>query len=195
METINDIVREMRKKADLLSIAGEGDDLFELADRVEAAWEYTRKHSMYCTAHNCKLREIVESVTDCNQHETVDLESRCIYGAAKDAEPVGNAAKMRKALKEAKRTLCRWQADLPVLAWVEVETALCKIESALSAPPRNCDRFADELDAQLAFLNEVWLIFVTKDAMLERDKFENWTEEMKSRYAKWLFAEAKGDAK
>ena len=73
---------------------------------------------------------------------------------------------------------------------------LAKIaDAARAATPRNCDLFADELDAQIEFLNSVWLISVTKDTMLERDKFENWTEEMKSRYATWLYEEAKGDVK
>lgn len=61
---------------------------------------------------------------------------------------------------------------------------------ALARPIRNCDRFLDELDAQLAFLNEVWLISVDRETMLERDKFENWTNEMRSRYARWLMAPA-----
>lgn len=47
--------------------------------------------------------------------------------------------KLREALKVAKRTLCRWQADLPSSAWVEVETALRKIESALAEPLKNCE--------------------------------------------------------
>lgn len=59
---------------------------------------------------------------------------------------------------------------------------------------RNCDRFVDELDAQLAFLNEVWLISVSKETMLERDKFEEWTEEMKTGYARWLMETAKEKA-
>ena len=59
-------------------------------------------------------------------------------------------------------------------------------KASLATTPRNCDRFTDETDAQIAFLNEVWLISVTKETALERDKFENWTDEMRSRYAKWL---------
>lgn len=64
---------------------------------------------------------------------------------------------------------------------------------ALPTSPRNCDRFGDELDAQLAFLNEEWLISVDKDSMLEKDKFENWTDEMRSAYAKWLMTKTEGD--
>lgn len=64
------------------------------------------------------------------------------------------------------------------------------ISHALFGPARNCDRFDDELDAQLEFLNEVWLISVDRDTMLERDKIDNWTREMCLRYAKWLMAPA-----
>lgn len=64
------------------------------------------------------------------------------------------------------------------------------VRKALSAHARNCDRFADELDAQLAFLNEVWLISVGREEMLERDKYENWTDEMRTRYSRWLLAPA-----
>ena len=63
-------------------------------------------------------------------------------------------------------------------------------KAALSSPPRNCDVGAEETDAQIAFLNEVWLISVTKETALERDRFDNWTDEMRSRYAKWLLAPA-----
>lgn len=63
--------------------------------------------------------------------------------------------------------------------------------TASPKPARNCDRFSSGDAAQIAFLNEVWLISVTKETMLERDKFENWTDERKTLYAKWLFAPAK----
>lgn len=71
------------------------------------------------------------------------------------------------------------------------ECETCRMaRMALARPIRNCDRFGDELDAQLAFLNEEWLISVDRETMLERDKFENWTNEMRSRYARWLMAPA-----
>lgn len=60
------------------------------------------------------------------------------------------------------------------------------VYDALHSKVFNCDRFNDALDAQIEFLNEVWLISVDRESMLERDKFENWTPEMKSRYAEWL---------
>lgn len=63
-----------------------------------------------------------------------------------------------------------------------------KAKEALDTPVRNCDRFTSEDKAQVAFLNEVWLISV-KD--LSQDPFDGWTEQMKERYAKWLMEPAK----
>ena len=66
------------------------------------------------------------------------------------------------------------------------DTLECEVIDAnkiLDLPLRNCDRFGDEVDAQATFLNEVWLISVTN---LKDDPFDEWTPEMKARYAKWL---------
>ena len=104
----------------------------------------------------------------------------------------GNQMKIREALE-----FVAHMDDYPYTTY-DVLVAVQKARDALAEPPRNCDRFADELDAQLAFLNEVWLISVDRETMLERDKFENWTDEMRSRYAKWLLApaaEQKGEVK
>ena len=76
----------------------------------------------------------------------------------------------------------------------ELVDCINKGAAALAAPARNCDRFDDELDAQLEFLNEVWLISVDRDTMLERDRIDNWTREMCLGYAKWLMAKAEGSA-
>lgn len=110
----------------------------------------------------------------------------------------GNAAAMREALEKIRheygwgrigcRTCVSSEADVERVSDLFEK----QIDAALAAPARNCDRFADELDAQLAFLNDVWLISVDKNTMLEKDKFENWTEQMKTRYGRWLFATAEG---
>ncbi len=117
----------------------------------------------------------------------------------KDPLRVGNIAAIREALEAVVKVGYphNFHREAPHIRWYcnEMAKAIKKCFAALSAPARNCDRFADELDAQIEFLNEVWLIPVDKYTMLERDKFENWTEEMKSRYANWLLAEAKGGAK
>lgn len=113
----------------------------------------------------------------------------------------GNAAAMRAAVAEVVRQMTNEITDLshvPSSAGTVMALTWYRglLKKAIEKPSRNCDRFADELDAQLAFLNEVWLISVDHDTMLERDKYENWTDEMKARYGRWLLApasEKKGD--
>ena len=124
-----------------------------------------------------------------------DAASSCIYALCRMLEDIGNAAAMREALDDVMHLLPHMLQYMRV-HWEDANAGgyYKKIESgvkaALSAPPRNCDRFANEIDAQIAFLNEVWLISVTRQSILERDKFENWTDEMKTRYAAWLTATA-----
>lgn len=109
------------------------------------------------------------------------------------------SSKMRETLEYAVKQLCNatesnvYGDDVVYLVGC-MRTVANKCKEALSAPLRNCDRFADSLDAQIGFLNEVWQVYVTKETMRERDEFENWTDEMKSIYAKWLLKEAKGGA-
>ena len=61
---------------------------------------------------------------------------------------------------------------------------LDRIEGILKAKLRNVERFSTEEEAQVAFLNEEQLISCdsTKD-----DPFDEWTDEMKCKYSKWLF--------
>ena len=116
-----------------------------------------------------------QSVTDCNHLETIDLDSRCVYGAVKDAEPSGNSAKMREALEKCANYLnvgdaglCKGECD----AMREV------MQEALSAPPRNCDIYATIGEAL--------------DAFYEYQKARQF-QPMK--FYRWLFAEAKGEGK
>lgn len=106
----------------------------------------------------------------------------------------GNIAAMREALVLSRERIVETKGYYDADADKEdYETLLAAIDAVLAAPDRNCDRFGDELDAQLAFMNEEWLISVDRDSMLEKDRFENWTDEMKSAYARWLMATVKGD--
>ena len=93
----------------------------------------------------------------------------------KERRKHGNVAAMREAL---------------IMALNLGNALIGVVKAAFTEPPRNCDRFVDELDAQLAFLNEVWLISVDRETVTERDKFENWSDEMKTRYGRWLLAHA-----
>lgn len=166
-------------------------ELASFANRIEEAWEIKLIAEKAKAAAEGYVQGR-QSVTDCNQPKDVPTTEK--------SSQVGHAAMMREALEFAVKQLIAAIEDdslggnILYLAGC-MRTVANKCKSALSAPARNCDRFADELDAQIEFLNDIWIISVTKDTMLERDKFENWTEEMKSIYAKWLFAEAKGEAK
>lgn len=114
-----------------------------------------------------------------------------MYSIEKNGEhetAVGNAAAMREALVSVRNWCINKLGGASIQ--VRVEGLLSIVEDALSEPARNCDRFSDELDAQLAFLNEVWLISVDRETMLARDKYENWSDEMRTMYGKWLFAPA-----
>lgn len=95
---------------------------------------------------------------------------------------------MRKASERLSMLVGNWIDHLPPVVRQEASDLLEELDATLSAPARNCDGFVDELDAQLAFLNEVWLISVSRKTMLEQDKYENWTDEMRESYGRWLLA-------
>ena len=96
-----------------------------------------------------------------------------------------NTAAMREAME-----FVAHMDDFPYTTY-DVLVAIQKARAALSATPRNCDRFFEETESMIAFLNEVWLISV-KD--LKECPFYEWTPLMKERYAKWLM-EKEGGAK
>lgn len=59
--------------------------------------------------------------------------------AAAQRETTRNAAAMREALERATRMLSAWRRDMPYRAWSEIDETIDKCNTALSAPPRNCD--------------------------------------------------------
>lgn len=166
-----------------------------MADRLDAAWKRERD-AITAEKEHFRLYGLAE-------HNKV---------LALKSSPVGSAAPMREALEDFSRTMynealynCTEKAMIG--KYDNTQLSLCKscvargcecwqmtlareAKTALAAPARNCDRFGSEIDAQIVFLNEVWLISVDESTMLERDRFENWTDEMRSAYAKWLLAPA-----
>lgn len=171
-KTLADIVAELRDDdidhADLICFREDGSiDMTELAGRIEAAW----KRQMSQSWHHREMEELI---------------LRHGKEIAKLKDQTGNAAAIYNALKTIHDKVNSLNEECGVDP-VEIRDIA---RAALSKPVRNCDRFADELDAQLAFLNEVWLISVDRETMLERDKYENWTDEMRTRYGRWLLAPA-----
>ena len=91
---------------------------------------------------------------------------------------MGDAARMREALKKAQTVLSREIVFYGTLKSDDAYEASKAVTSALSAPPRNCDRFSNANEALEAFETE------TGETMIE--------------FIRWLFAvfaEAKGGVK
>lgn len=136
METLEDILREMREFADTESQSIGRDVLRRriqhFADRIEAARKRER-------------------------------EATC-----QESLQVGNAAKMREALKAVYE--CAKDGVLTIR-----ESAFEKVVSALAEPPRNCDLYETE--------NETLKVF-----------HATYPISTYYLYVKWLFAEAKGGA-
>lgn len=108
-----------------------------------------------------------------------DLADR-IEAAAKrerDTAAPGNAAAMREALEHAREAV-----RYAVAARAFPERLNAEIDSALSAPARNCDLFAHLYDARQAFYREHAGILPENEADIERA------------FCDWLFAPAEGGA-
>ena len=95
-----------------------------------------------------------------------------------ESSQVGNAAKMREALEQAKRVLhCAIVAD--ILKGEDARKAFNAVTAALSSPPRNCDVMPDAHEA-LAAIHE------------DRCYVNNPIDERRLT-VEWLFDEAKGE--
>lgn len=104
--------------------------------------------------------------------EDIGRESTC-----EESSQVGNAAAMREALLEASIALS--SATHHHLTEDDAKDCLAVIESALSAPPRNCDVLSDKQEA-LAAIHE------------DRGYVNNPIDERRLT-VEWLFDEAKGE--
>lgn len=170
-ETIADIVAWLRRPR-------EGENAYltlwrdEIADRIEAAEKRERDAGAEAAKICGEIGEMIgreevckQSVTNCNRF--------------------GNAAMMRDALENiaeyAKAAACHTE-DAHLLGYLN-QIAMWA-EDALSAPPRNCDKYLTPKDAMLAHLDEVY-----EGEKVEFGDYE-WCE-----FIKWLYAEAKEESK
>ena len=115
------------------------------------------------------IADRIEAVTKCNHPEPVTNR----HGL--------NAAKMREALRAIRDEMFKDSGMGPCTKLHTIIDTLT--QAALSAPPRNCDRFDNEEDA---FNN--WSTTIGKNY-----KFGQGGYGMAWAFTKWLFAEAKGD--
>ena len=194
-ETVADIVREMRIgdlcAGDTTSARPEyiNDFLASYADRIEAAWkreqEATTEKSLV-VGNAATVRGIAQGMLNTSMQ---DITAEVVYGWASrladaceqtvtDCNQLGNAAAMREALKEIRARLVYLYGRIDGTFYPPALKQVYEIAStALSAPPRNCDRFSNANDALRAFEND------------ENAKSSYWGMDG------WLFAEAKGETK
>jgi hypothetical protein len=154
-ETVPDIVRWLRSKPVVFGFR----ETNALADRIEAAWKRDAAiHAMTCEA-NERLREHLEIAIENNKRI------------------VGNAAAMIEALKAvvAVGYPHNFQREAPHIRGYcyDITKAIGKCFAALSAPPRNCDRFMSIEQAWTAYSSECGRIISIWDGY-EAGRFEEW---------------------
>ena len=149
--------------------------------------KYERLHECFWDkrAVQCVIRQMLDERDDLSSIDSVsanrmDFFANQLIGAASDGKSVGNAAKMRNAL-ECIDSIAKY---LEAGTIRDVQHAYRNIQDrvriALSAPPRNCDRFKTE--------DEAW------DYYMNNGRVNNGNF-CSTNYVKWLFAEAKGEKK
>lgn len=172
METINDIVHEMR----LGMIPKHRHDrelLLNYADRLEAAHKRDIEDATAST-----VKEAAQSASE-------------VYEPHIQSKTVGNAAKTREALLKllsiADHLLTRYA--LPKLAAIEILELKQIAGVALSAPARNCDVMSLESARKLWFAKEI-IPRLNGDLPLGKEvPFEEWFVSQQEK------EEAKGEAK
>ena len=206
METIDDIVKEMRGNAEhnhaLVEVAKY---LNEIADRIEAAHKRESESGAEKMRENLgevmhkkytaqKIREIEAIVASgdigpmtrenvalmlkqaAEMLDRLDEDIGC-ESTCEESSQVRNVAKMREALLEASIALS--SATHHHLTEDDAKDCLAVIESALSFPSRNCDVLSDKQEA-LAAIHE------------DRCYVNNPIDERRLT-VEWLFDEAKGE--
>lgn len=184
METINDIVRDVRKKgkynkenSDIDWTTEEvGDLMLSLADRFETA------------------AKALEADRDNWRRQALDEDARA-NATHKDSLVVGDMATMRDALESVNKIYD--MVSKPCIVIEEVRQACQKARAVLiSTTPRNCDVYETKAERQSAFINwynETFDLKGSKYAIDTCDLKHN-IDDILHEYIEWLFAEAKGEA-
>lgn len=165
METINDIVREMRK--DMPRVVDSKIILRNYADRIEAAWQAERER----VAEDVRIMGVAIKMTGCE--------------SVANCNDLGNTSKMREALKQCvefmSSAICDqiFHSDVIYLTGC-MQHCIDAMKDALSAPVRNCDRFSDGVDAR-----DAWIDWEA------RNGGDPWQGRPKRNFFDWLFDEAK----
>ena len=184
-EPLSAILAEMR--ADEIETEDGVVRLDDYADRIEAAVgrERNRQYEPKC---NWSIKDALALANTLANHGlrdgNADAASSCIYSLCRILSAPGNAAAMRAALEKAHNNIKKARE---FIAWQTREDELLmeaqqEIKTALSAPARNCGRFATAEEARdavkAAFANTMLL----DDRQLRA-------------VCDWLFDSAEGGAK
>lgn len=146
------------------------DDVDDLRSRLKVAEDALYDFVNYAENHaplEAGLNPIIDKARAAIRNEAA------VNQPVTNCNHLGNAERMREALKKAQMVLSRisqsaWFIDANFSETKEVMDAGNAITAALTASPRNCDRFSNARDALEAFENE------TGETMIE--------------FIRWLFA-------
>ena len=180
-ETVADIVAEFREMVhqSVDGIIAVKADV--IADRIEAAWK--REKETWETLHEVAVQMLGQTRAEADRR-------------VEEVVKPGNAAAMREALKSiydyAVAALDKMMTD-GVQKWL-----IHKTKAAISAPPRNCDRFNSLYDAVVAWGREDqgWNDWPDDDSEDENDLINILTGDQEHELIDWLFApsaERKGE--
>lgn len=171
----------------------EGGENETVADVVDEMRRFADRHWMHDEGQNVRLfadriEKAVSSETPAARHNAC-----CV------SQTIHNAAAMREALEniaEYARTARCHTEDAHVLGYLDQIEKWA--ESALSAPPRNCDRFATLYDAVVAWGREDqgWIDWPDDDATDDNDLINILSGDQEHELLDWLFApdvEKKGE--
>lgn len=139
-ETSKDIIAEMRTKAECAKPYDDGIVMMltDYADRFEAALKREQSQSW----HHREMEELVLR----HEKELVDAKKSS-----------GDAAKLRKALETLLNLAYEVQdanSECGPRVCITAQFIIDEAKSALTAPPRNCDRFSTWEEANKAFEKE-----------------------------------------
>lgn len=143
-----------------------------ILERVENALAEIEKHSG--RAERKIKRLLLEIRNECEHANEAVLVREQVR------ETTGNAAKMREALEKMRDFMDAMNSSQEPIEYGEYSWAVDTIDDALSAPPRNCDRFGSWREA-----NAEWW----KYEVLPR--VEGVVSGTEQPFEEWLFAKAK----
>ena len=131
---------------------------------------------------NHQFREVAKMIP----HEEVDVSKmETTTPTSEKSSAVGNAAAMREALMEARIVLS--SATHHHMTEDDAKDCLAVIETAISAPPRNCDKQLPAKRVSSDDVEQAWLVFKRRDPNVYFDV------PGLLRFIVWLFDDAQGE--